>query len=135
VASDSQPIARRFAAALDAEDYLAASQFLAEQCVYHLGNATIAGRDAIIGSYRANGESAKRRFESFEYVSDVETTGASDASITFTDRLRSGDHSHEFRCRQHLRIGLGGLVEEIVHEELPGERQRLEDFEDHLHSL
>jgi hypothetical protein len=39
---------------------------------------------------------------------------------------------HEFRCRQHVQSGASGLIEEIKHEELFGERQRLNDFEDEL---
>jgi len=122
-------IASRFAAALDAEDYSTARRLLADTCVYRIGAETIAGPDAIIDSYRRNGESAKQRFDAVEYVSDVELVDQSTAAIAYTDRLRLGNQWHEFRCRQRVRIGADGLVEEITHEELPGERERLKDFE------
>jgi hypothetical protein len=125
-------IASDFAAALDAEDYAAARRLLAETCVYRLGAETIVGPDAIIDSYRTNGESAKQRFNAVEYVSDVELVGPSTAAICYADRLRIGSRWHEFRCRQHVQIGMEGLVEEITHEELPEERQRLKDFEARL---
>jgi hypothetical protein len=125
-------IADRFAAALDAEDYSAAHKLLAEGCVYHTRTAIIDGPDAIIDSYRINAESAKRRFDSVEYVSDVEVSSPLSAVISFTDRLRIGVESHEFHCRQEVRIGGDGLIDEIWHEELPEERQRLKDFEDRL---
>src|SRR5262249_52556750 len=32
-------------------------------------------------------------------------------------------------CRQHVRVGSDGLVETIQHEEIPGERERLHQFE------
>ena len=122
-------IARRFAAALDAEDYWAARELIAEGCVYYPGNDSIIGRDAIIETYRSAGESAKRRFDAIHYVSDVELSGPSSAVISFTDHLCIGSESHEFRCRQHVRIRLDSLIEEIRHEELPDERQRLDVFE------
>ena len=126
---DHLSIAARFAAALDAEDYSAARRLLANTCVYRINNATIVGPDAIIDSYQTNGTSAKQRFESVEYFSDVESIGPSMAAIAFTDRLRVGRESHEFRCRQCVHIGWDGLIEEITHQELPHERQRLTDFE------
>jgi hypothetical protein len=40
-----------------------------------------------------------------------------------------GERAYEYHCQQRLRVGTGGLVEEIRHEELPGERERLAAFE------
>lgn len=125
-------IARRFAAALDTEDYATARELLAPDCTYHLGNDKIVGQNAIIDSYRTNGESAKRRFVSIDYVSDVEIAGPSTAIIVFIDRLRIGNECHEYRCCQSVMIGSNGLVEEIRHEELPQERERLRSFEARL---
>jgi hypothetical protein len=124
-----QAIARQFAAALDAEDYVAARALVAEDCIYRLGDGVISGPDAIIDSYRANGAAARRRFDEVQYVSSVEQTGASTAVINFIDRLRLGDQWHQFHCRQHLRIGPGGLIEEIRHEGLPNQREQLIAFE------
>jgi hypothetical protein len=121
--------APRLAEALDVEDYFAAGATLAEGCVYHTGTTTLTGPEAIIASYRANGEAARRRFDRIEYASRVEPSGTSGAVITFTDRVRCGGAWHEYRCRQHVRIGEAGLVEEIRHEELPGEQERLHEFE------
>ena len=125
-------VAGRFAAALDTEDYSAARALIAESCIYRINDATLIGRDAIISSYRANAASATQRFDSVDYRSHVEATGSSTAVIKYTDRLRLGDDFHEFRCRQHVQIGAAGLIEQITHEELPGERQRLEAFESRL---
>jgi len=125
-------IASQFAAALDVENYAAARALVAEGCLYHIGDAVIAGTDAIIESYRANGEAARRRFHEVEYASSVEASGPLGAVISFTDRLRLGSQWHEFHCRQHVRVGPGGLIEQIRHEDLPNERQRLKDFEGRL---
>ena len=121
--------AARFAAALDEEDYLSAGALLAEGCVYYAGASTLVGADAIIGSYRGNGEAARRRFGEVEYFSHVESKAASAAVIVFTDRVRLGGQWHEFRCRQHVAVDERGLIVEIRHEEIPTERERLEDFE------
>lgn len=126
---ESLSTARRFAEALDAEDYATAQALLAGDCVYHVAGATIIGPSAIIESYRANGESAKERFGSVAYASEVSSTAPSRAAILFRDLLRIGDERHEFNCRQHLRMNSDGLVEEIHHEELSGQRERLKAFE------
>jgi hypothetical protein len=122
-------IARRFAAALDAEDYMSARALLAEQCVYETGGAVVVGVDAIIESYQTNGKAAQRRFDEIEYASYVEKTGPWSAVIDFTDRVRLGSEWHEFRCRQHVKVGQSGLVEKIKHEDLPNEREQLKEFE------
>jgi hypothetical protein len=122
-------IARRFAQALDAEDYAAASALLAEDCVYYIGGARLAGRQAIVDSYATNGQSAKERFDAVEYASEVSVTAPDTAVVLFKDFLRIGDQRHEFNCRQHLRMNSDGLIEEIRHEELPHQRERLEEFE------
>jgi hypothetical protein len=121
--------ARRLAEALDAEDYAAARALLAAGCVYHTGTTTLTGGDAVIASYRANGEAARGRFDGIEYASRVEPSGPAGAVITYTDRVRRGGERHEYRCRQQVRISQAGLVEEIWHEELAGERERLQEFE------
>lgn len=48
--------------------------------------------------------------------------------IEFTDNLQHAGQRHLYRCRQGIRIDERGLVVEITHEELPGERERLEAF-------
>lgn len=125
-------IAQKFADALDAEDYLAAEALLAPDCVYHIGDATLAGPARIVDSYRANSDSAKRRFDSVEYSSVVEALSPLSAMIIFTDRLRIADRWHEFHCQQRVQIGLGGLIETIRHEELAVERMRPIEFENRL---
>jgi hypothetical protein len=119
----------RLAAALDAEDYGSARATLAAGCVYHTGTTILTGPDAIIASYRANGEAARGRFDDIQYASRVEPAGVSGATITYTDRVRIGGEWHEYRCRQHVHFDAAGLVDEIRHEELPRERERLQEFE------
>jgi hypothetical protein len=102
---------------------------VAANCAYEISGDVIRGRDAIVDSYRRNADSARRRFDEVRYSSVIEASGPASAIITFTDRVRFGETWHEFHCRQHVRVGAGGLIDEIRHEELPGERERLEAFE------
>jgi len=123
------PTARRFVAALDAEDYDAVRAALAPNCVYHAPEGTLVGPDRILSSYRAQGAAARHRFEKIEYASALEAIGPGDAIVTFIDRLMLAGAWHEFQCRQRIRIGSADLVDEIWHEEIPGERERLQEFE------
>lgn len=123
------PPRERLATALDAEDYATAHALLAPGCTYCMGTATLTGPDAIIASYRANGEAARKRFDTIQYTHQVESTAALEGVISYADRVCRGGRWHEYRCRQHIRIDEAGLVTDIRHEELPGERQRLQDFE------
>jgi hypothetical protein len=125
-------IAQKFADALDAEDYLAAEKLLAPDCVYHIGDATFAGPARIVDSYRANSDSATRRFDSVEYDSSVTALSPLSAMILFTDRVRIADQWHEFHCQQCVQIGLSGLIAMIRHEELEIERTRLIEFENRM---
>jgi hypothetical protein len=124
-------IAGQFAAALDAEDYEAAFALLAEDCLYEINGALRSTRHAIIESYRASADDARRRFDDVEYLSGVAAIADDAAVITFIDRLRLGDHWHEHRCRQHIAVNHRGLITAISHEELPGEREHLAAFEAH----
>jgi hypothetical protein len=122
-------VASRFAEALDTDDYPTAIALLASDCTYSIHDKTILGRDAIIEMYRMNSESARQRFDAVQYSSEVRELSLRDARICFTDHLRVGTHLHNFHCEQSIRLGQDGLISEIKHQELPGERQRLADFE------
>jgi hypothetical protein len=121
--------AQRLAAALDAEDYRASRGTLAPDCVYHSPKGLLVGPDRIVASYREHAAAARGRFETIEYQSVVETSGPAEAVITFIDRVTLGGAQHQFRCQQRIRIDAAGLVAEIRHEEIPGEREKLQQFE------
>jgi hypothetical protein len=121
--------ARRFAVALDGKDYEAARACLASAGAYHSLEGVLIGTDRIVASYLQNALAARDRFEKIEYHSVVESAGETEAVITFIDRVLLGGKWHEYRCCQRVRIGASGTIEEIWHQELPGERERLEQFE------
>lgn len=126
---DANPhiVVTRFAAALDAETYDNAIRLLADECIYNSPDGTLIGPEAIIASYRGNGERARCRFDEIKYTSSVEQVG-DEFVVTYTDGLRLGDRRHEFRCRQRLRVNATGLIVRISHEEMAGERERLREF-------
>ena len=121
-------MASRLARALDAEDYEAAAACLAADCVYYTPSGVLTGPAAIVQSYRDSAVAGRHRFDSVEYESFVERLGAGEVLVTYTDRVRLVDRWHEFRCRQHIWVEVSGLVKQIRHEELPGERERLATF-------
>jgi hypothetical protein len=121
--------ARRFAAALDGEDDEAVRARLAAGCVYEAPQGVLVGPEAIVASYRENTVAARGRFAKIEYTSEVAIAGPAEAVITFIDRVMRGGAWHTYRCRQHVRLDAAGLIEHIRHEELPGERERLQQFE------
>jgi hypothetical protein len=122
-------VVQQFAAALDAEDYETVRASLSARCAYHSPAGLLVGPDAIVTSYRENGASARDRFDNIEYRSAVEPTAEDQAIITFIDRVMLVGAWHEFRCRQRIHLSASDLIDEIMHEEVPGERERLARFE------
>lgn len=117
----------QFASSLDDEDYEVASACLADDCVYESPDGEITGPSAIVDSYRTNGESGRKRFDSVVYRHEVMQLGGGWYKIEFVDELLCGQRSHVFRSNQRVRIHNGKIVH-IVHEEIPGERERLDVF-------
>ena len=127
MAHDEVDIARRFAAALDHDDYDAAAKFLHPACVYHAPQRTVHVAERIIDSYRSASRWARETFDELHFESDV-CRKDDLIEITYTDRSRCGDVRHVYQCRQLLRFDPGGVVIEITHREIPGEREALDAF-------
>ena len=85
------------------------------------------GREAIIASYAASSAWGRERL-TLTYVSEVEPGVGREVPVLFTDDLGHGERTHRYRCRQKFTVGRDGLIERIVHEEIPGEREALEEF-------
>jgi hypothetical protein len=121
-------VGARFAAALDADDFEAAGQLLAADCRYEVRGDVHVGPDAILDSYRSASAGAKKEFDSVSYESRVVAAGAGTATVEFADHIERNGQVHTFRCRQHLTLDTNGRIAGIVHEDLPGERERLAEF-------
>ncbi len=107
--ADPLTIARLFAAALDRCDFTEASRYLSPDCRYQIGGGELIGPEAIIGSYRDSAEWGSRTLEQVIYESEVEE-GQDGLSVLFTDRILHHGQKHE---------------------ELPGEREALDQFFKH----
>ncbi len=120
-------IARRFAAALDRCDFGEAAGYLAPDCRYEIGHEVLVGPDAVVASYRASDEWGRRVLHRVIYESEVEET-ADGISMLYTDRIIQDGETHEHRSHQRVWLNDDGQITRIVHAELPGEREQLEEF-------
>lgn len=120
-------LADRFAKALDHEDYATAHALLSHDCVYLLRGQRIAGPDAIIASYKGNGDEANQRFDSIRYGSDVRPADDDQVVIDFWDELTHNGLTHRHQCEQRLRIEHDRITR-IEHHDLEGETEALAQF-------
>ncbi|MCB9838161.1 MAG: nuclear transport factor 2 family protein [Phycisphaeraceae bacterium] len=120
-------IVTRFASALDTEDYDRALACLAPGCVYEIRGDTHRGPEAIVASYKGNGDAAQS-FDAIAYGSEVRPGEDGWVVIAFWDRITHAGETLLHRCEQWCRVGAGGLIERIEHRDFPGERERLEAF-------
>jgi hypothetical protein len=121
-------LALRFARALDLDEYDIVRALLAPDCHYETRNGPIFEADAVVDSYRSASKTARSLFDTVEYESALLSAKMDAAEISFSDRLTKDGRQHIYCCRQRLFFNPGGLVRRIIHEELPGERQRLLEF-------
>jgi ketosteroid isomerase-like protein len=126
--TDPLDIARRFAQALDREDYAAAASCLAPDCEYAIRGRVLRGPEAIVASYREAGEWGAGRLDGIRFESSVRAGDAGGAVVTFVDHLEHRGERHTHRCEQRLEFEATGLVRRIEHVDLPGEREALEGF-------
>ncbi len=120
-------IAMRFASALDRCDFDVAASYLAPGCRYEINGRELVGPDAIIASYRENAGWARRALEHVFYESEVKQEGDS-FTVLYIDRLIHHGETHEHRSYQRLWLNDAGQVVRILHEDLPGEREKLDAF-------
>lgn len=126
--SDPPDTARRFAQALDREDYAAAMACLAPDCEYAIRGVVHRGPETIVASYRAAGEWGAGKLDGVRYESSVRAEPAGGATVTFVDHLEHRGARHTHRCEQRLGFDAAGRIRRIEHVDLPGEREALEGF-------
>lgn len=123
-----ETVARQFAVALDAEDYATAQAWLADACTFDCRGQRYMGPAAIIAAYRSNGSSARDRFDSISYRSDVSAIDLDHARIRFTDFLSRAGENFVFECEQIVTVDRDGRISAIEHVDLDGAREALADF-------
>jgi hypothetical protein len=121
-------VVSRLARLLDTDDFEAAAALIAPGCEYRARSETLVGRDAIVASYAASSRWAREHQIAVSYSSEIEPATGDEVPVLFIDDLVHLDRRHRYRCRQRFRVGDGGLVDRIVHEEIMGERAALEEF-------
>lgn len=127
-AAELEARARGFARALDADDLAAARPYLDSDCHYQLRDETLRGPDAILESYRRASRMAQELFDDVAYASRVLAVKGDTAVVHYEDILTLDGETHVHNVRQRLAFGGDGLIAYIEHEDLPGERERLERF-------
>jgi RimJ/RimL family protein N-acetyltransferase len=120
--------AEAFASALDADEFERARPLVSPHCSYEVRGVSWHGPDAILGSYADATRSARTLVDEVRYQSRVSALTERALDVHFTDVLLHAGREHRHRCVQHLTFGPDGLVERIVHEDLPGERAALAAF-------
>lgn len=134
--NEAAELTRRFAVSLDTEDYATALALLDPECEYTIRGQTLRGPDAIVASYKGNGDIAARSFDEITYGSEIAPgTGPAEGwvVIRFFDRiLHQGEHL-EHVCEQWVCVSAGSSggrrrIIRIEHHDLPGERERLGAF-------
>lgn len=121
-------VAKRFASALDQEDYETAISLLSDDCWYLCRGKRFQGPGEIIESYRTNGDEGSQSFETIEYESEVHALSDRSALIRFKDHLSHRGETFTFECDQQIEIDDDGRIAQIRHVDLSGQREALEAF-------
>ncbi len=117
-----------FASALDRCAFDEAGPFLCDECVYLMGAGRTVGNAAIVDSYRENAAWAERVLDEISYESDVRQLDDGRAEIIYTDHIYHRGQRHSYRCCQILSFDADGLICQIEHAELDGQREKLDAF-------
>jgi hypothetical protein len=126
-------VAKSFADALDQNDFDRVATLLSPACVYVTRlEGTFTGPDAIVASYRSHDAFAQKLFDRVEYTSTVEMVEGLNAVIRFYDILEKHGQRHSYATRQRIAVNDAGLIESIVHEEIPDESAALFAFFDRV---
>lgn len=121
-------IARRWADALDRDDFEALPAFLSPECRYHSPGGEIVGPEAIIASYESSSVWAHATFDRITWASECEGQGDDRVLITFIDIADHRGEHHVYRCQQLIHVDDAGLIDDIIHISIEGEETALADF-------
>ena len=126
---EQMKVIERFAIALDNEDYETAHALLSPTCTYEIGERVLSGPDAIIASYKANGEWVAANIDSVTYRSSIEEDVDVDSFfVRFEDQLTHKGKQLTHACQQIMQLDASGKINRIEHRDLPGEPEALKVF-------
>ena len=128
VGSD-RDLVEELAGALDRDDYRTVHSLLAADVEYLVGDQRHTGPDAVVTSYRRGSETAHELFDHVVYRHAVfSTDNPNTFRVEFTDELTIGDATLRHEVEQHMTVSPGEGVVRIVDVEIPGERERVDEF-------
>ena len=117
------------AQALDGDDYETAAAVMADDVVYIIGDRVLHGREEIVASYREASAMARRLFDEVGYDHVVyPTEDPNTFRVGYSDILTVGGETLAHMAEQHVTVAPGAGVVEIVNVDLPGEREKVDEF-------
>lgn len=117
------------ARALDADDFEGAAGTMSDQVVYTIGDRVLRGPEEIVASYREASEMARRLFDEVGYDHEVHPTEDPDTfRISYSDIFTVDGDTLAHEAEQHVTVAPGVGVVRIVDVEVPGERERVDEF-------
>lgn len=120
---------KTLAQALDDDDYETATSVMTPDVEYVIGDQTLSGPAAIVASYKAASEMAHRIFDGVGYDHEIVATDDPDLfHIHYSDILTIGDETLTHKALQYVRAEEGKGVVHIINVDVPGERERVNDF-------
>lgn len=124
----TKELAKAFVAIMDSEDYEPAKQFLAKDCIYKVGDKIHKGTKAILKTYKEHHDFAKSTFDSVVYKSELSQISDNEFEVTYIDIITYGQKTHTYKCKQFFNLNSENKINEIIHEDIPGEYQRIKSF-------
>jgi hypothetical protein len=117
------------AQALDADHFEAAATTMAEDVIYTIGDRVLHGPENIVASYRDASAMARRLFDEVGYDHEVFPTEDPDTfRVSYSDILTVGGETLAHMAEQHVTVAPGVGVVRIVNVDLPGEREKVDEF-------
>lgn len=117
-----------FAQALDHDQFEAAKRYLSHDCVYRTPSRTFNGPAEIIESFKESSSWAHSNIERVTFVHIVEDCGDCSRRIRFFDLLEHNGMRFRHVCLMHSRLNDQGLITELKLEDLPGEKEKVNEF-------
>jgi hypothetical protein len=117
------------AQALDADDYEAAAATMADDVVYTIGERVLHGSAEIVASYRDASAMARRLFDEVGYDHEVfPTEDPNTFRVSYSDILTVDAETLAHMAEQHVTVSPGAGVVKIVNVDVPGEREKVDEF-------
>jgi hypothetical protein len=123
---DLELAVRRFAEALDADNYVDAALLLRPDATYDTGTSVVEGSVNILNLFRQTSETGRARLDKLSFHHEI--AEANPFAILFIDVLSIEDDDLTIKHTMHVRLAHDGLIEHLKLDALAGERDVVEQF-------